>query len=505
MGTVFEVFDLDRFLADLDPELLNEPEGRRLLTRLSPLAFALVYLPHHIVIDGDISLSEFHLDLIQQATQWIVPNKTPGSCRDAYVAPRESGKSTWLFTILPMWAAAHGHVKFIAAFSDTPSQATQHLLTFKNELDTNDLLRRDYPGLCTPGVRPSGVTMADTQWLYVAKSGLVFSARGVDTGVLGLKIGALRPDLIILDDIEKQESTYSPLIARKRLSTIIDAILPLGILARTVMAGTVTMPESIIHQLVKTARTTDPPEKWIVETGFRAHYYAPIIDQADGTRRSLWPERWPLEFLESIEHTRQFAKNYANDPLGVDGDFWTLDDFTHRDAGPPIMQLLSVDGAVTASELSDYTGMAVVSWSPAEKVHSVDFASHYKAKGAQLRSIALQIIEAHPAIQALVIETNQGGDLWLEVFHHMPVPVRTRHQSEPKPVRAQWLANRYTRGQVVHRVRHAAAEAEMVAFPRGLHDDMVDAIGTGVRWNHDRLVKRRSDAGRPGAVNVSYA
>src|ERR1700748_1691494 len=141
-------FDLDSYLSEVEPELLQESEGRRIITRLDPLMFALVYLPHHLrgkETGDEITLSEFHVDLIKQAESWVLVDEEPAESRDAYIAPRGVGKSTWLFLILPLWAAAHQHRKFVAAFADSGAQAEKHLLTFKQELESNELLRGDYP------------------------------------------------------------------------------------------------------------------------------------------------------------------------------------------------------------------------------------------------------------------------------------------------------------------------------------------------------------------------
>lgn len=513
-------FDLDAYLAQFDPELLAEPEGRRILTRLDPLLFAVLYLAHHITMEtdaldgdglpqlGDLSLSEFHLDLIEEAKTWVVRNTRPAACRDAYVAPRESGKSTWIFTVLILWAAAHGHIKFVAAFADSAPQAEQHLATFKKELDENGLLRTDYPALCAPGKRPAGTNVSDNRTLMVARSGFVFSARGIDTSVLGLKIGTLRPDLIILDDIEKDEARYSAAGARKRLGTVLDAILPLNIRARVVLTGTVTMPNSIMHQLVTAARSTDPAdtEDWITDSRFRVHYYAPILTNPDGSRRSLWPEKWPLEFLESIEHTRQYAKNYANDPMGADGEFWRLEDFTVADGGPPVHQVLWIDPAVKDKTTSDYTGLAVVSWSPRLRAHSVDDALHVKLAPARLRDRVLRILEDHPAIGVVIIETNQGGDTWLAILHDLPVPLETKHEHQAKVERAQRLLNHYQKRptHVVHRRHFPDLVGEMVSFPRGINDDIVDAVGAAVEYNEARLKAARRPVGPPKARSSSW-
>lgn len=203
--------DLGSYLARFDADaLVRSPEYRRAVSRVDPLAFALIYLPHHLrgeETGGQITLSEFHLDLIEQAKRWIVPDELPAQHRDAYVAPRASGKSTLLFLCLPLWAAAHGWRRFIAAFADSAAQAEMHLASFKHELDTNKLLRHDFPDLCAPARRPRGAVAADRAGMLVTKAGFTFAARGVDSASLGMKVGERRPDLLILDDIEPSGST----------------------------------------------------------------------------------------------------------------------------------------------------------------------------------------------------------------------------------------------------------------------------------------------------------
>lgn len=501
-------FDLDAFLADIDPAMLVVPECRRELTRYSPLLFALLYLPDHLKDDyegAQITFSEFHVELAEAAKRWALPTRRPRADRDAYVCPRESGKTTWLFLILPLWAAAHGHKKFIAAFADSGAQAEMHLLTFKRELDQNQLLRADYPDLCVAARRRSGGNESDTKSLLVTKAGFVFGAKGVDAKALGMKLGHRRPDLLILDDIEPDESNYSDYQKDKRLATLQNAILPLNIRARVVIAGTVTMPGSIIHDLVKTiTRPGEEPARWVVDECIRVHYYKAIIkDDVTGTERSLWPAKWPLAFLKAIEHTRSYKLNYDNNPLARDGVYWTEADFVHATVPALTHALLSIDPAVTDKNRSDFTAMAVVAYSKPHRRCVVRAAWARRVQpGEPLRGWVLAVLEEYPEIRGIVVETNQGGALWRNtVLKGMPVPVRTKHQSEPKEVRAARLLERYqTRPrvtiaggkpveepaavaklpQVVHEQPLHDAEEQMVAFPKGTNDDLVDVIGTGV-------------------------
>lgn len=72
----------------------------------------------------------------------------------------------------------------------------------------------------------------------------------------------------------------------------------MNVFARVVVVGTVTMPGSLIHDLVKTVTLpSEPPTEWVTSENFTCHYYPAIIDNGDGTERSIWPEKWPLDYL----------------------------------------------------------------------------------------------------------------------------------------------------------------------------------------------------------------
>jgi phage terminase large subunit-like protein len=485
--------DVAAYLAQFPREVLDTPRGRRALTRTSPMLFALLYADHHLRSEetgGQISFSEAHIEWFTLARRYMRPvASVPAmSMRDAIIAPRGLAKSTDWFLLVPLWLAAHGWRGFQAAFADSATQAEEHLSTFKRELETNQLLRLDYPDLCTPARRPKGGALRDTQSMYVAKSGFIFAARGIDSAVLGLKVGNKRPDHIILDDIEGSEGSYSPRQKESRLKTVTSGILPMNPNASVTMAGTVAMPGSIIDDIAAKQRGDEYPS-WVDDEKFIPRYYDIIQTNDDGTERSIWPERYPMSWIQEYRHTRSFQSQYRNRPLAADSAYWTSDVFRYRPdekAGLlPIQithQILSIDPAVTDKEKSDYTGLAVVAYSRIEDVCLIRDAWQVKLPpGEPLRLRVVQILNQYPEISGVVVETNQGGDLWRNtVLTGLPVPVRTTHSSDPKEVRAGRVLSKYQRRKVFHEKRLPALEGQMVAFPRGAYDDLVDAACQGV-------------------------
>ncbi|MEV8610288.1 hypothetical protein AB0383_20575 [Amycolatopsis sp. NPDC051373] len=488
--TVDGRFDLDAYLAQYRApemrELLDDPEGRRVLTRLDPLLFALCYVPRHLKDpafgNGEITFAEFHISIVQQALEWIRRDTEPAQSRDAYVAPRGIGKSTWLFLILPLWAAAHGHRKFIAAFADSADMARRHLGTFKREIEENQLLRTDFPDLCSPARRANGSLRADRMEMYHASNDFVFIAKGIDSNALGLKVDERRPDLLILDDIEPDEKNYSADQKEQRLNTVLATVFPMNVYARVIISGTVTMPGSIIHDLVKTARKMDDSPDWVRDEKIRCHWYPIVVtDEVTGEERPLWPAKYPMKYIIENRHTRHFRSQMMNDPMAVDGAYWVDTDFTHRDDIKDTHCILSIDPAVTSKKKSDFTALVVVGFNRELGVCVLRDAWALRIQpGEPLRQRVIQILDQYPMIAGIVIETNQGGDTWKAILHGMPCPVKTVHQSAPKEIRAGSLLTKYQRSKVFHAKPLPALEEQMVAFPKGANDDLVDAAGTGV-------------------------
>lgn len=501
-----ETFQLDEYLASIPmlEEALGSSAGRKELTKDDPLLWACTYTPHLLRSpEGEMTFGDVHLGLYRDAMALRSPAGPEGD-RRAYVAPRGSGKSTTLFVITTLWLACH-YPTFIAAFSASATQAKDHLHAVRGELSTNKLIREDYPLTCAPVLKPSGLPVADSDQMLYTKSGFCFSARGVDTEVLGLVDPTnRRPQVIWLDDCEGAEgSGYSLYQAEQRLKTITDGILPMNDRAHVRLVGTVTIVGGIMHDLVSVATTNAPPRQWIKDERWEVTYFPPIVTRTDGTERSCWPGRWPMALLEAIRHTRSFLKNFANQPVGADGGYWTEADITYGTLDTLTRRLLVIDPATTAKRSSDRTGIAIVAYSPTEGRCVVEHAEGVHLTGKRLADHLRRLIGTWPTrLAALIVEVNQGGDLWGEVFDQLPIKVIPRTASEPKEVRfaraLDWYQKR-PQTLVLHAAKFPLAEAEMFSFPRGANDDVADAVCGGLQEFLNVPVKVRV-----GSRSVAY-
>src|SRR5690606_12615261 len=189
---------------------------------------------------------------------------------------------------------------------------------------------------------------------------------------------------------------------------------------------TVTMPESIVHKLIKSVvYPNEQHESWIKSEKFQVHYLKPIITKPDGSERSTWPEVFPLSFFKEQEHTREYKKNYLNLPVSGDEEYWSESDFIYGEVGDTDRVLLQIDPAVTSKRESDQTAFAVIAF---QKGHTdidserglvqvparceVREVRGYRLPPERLRQEALAMLVRYPEIGCIRIEVNQGGDTW---------------------------------------------------------------------------------------------
>ncbi|MET8149383.1 hypothetical protein ACIBSW_34520 [Actinoplanes sp. NPDC049668] len=530
-STDAEVFDLGQYLSEATgghPELLDFPDGRKALTRKNALLWAVVYFRHWLRSEDTndkITFSDFHLSIYRWASQdWLLPLGEPKKFRDAILGPRGIGKTTTL-KILCLWALLHGHFKFLAVFSGSEDQSRLLIDSLTEELRTNLLLRADFPEHAKSyGKLPAELRALEQDRVdfFRTRGGAVIVARSVTASVAGLNVSGRRPDAIVLDDIEQVGENYTATRAQQRLATVLQSILPLRLTARVIFLGTAQLTASVMHEAVRSVEqvksngitiskpvAADAPD-WLKSLNVTVRWFRPLVTRPDGSRRSIWPAMWSSAFLLDLEKSdpREYGETFDNSPWVSSGVFWSREYFTYGSLESASFTVLSVDPARNAKAESDYTGIAVVSYSKAVDKFEVKHAEQARVTGNQLRAKVLALLETYSDITSIVVEVNTDVAFASDagIFNDIPVPVVPVRQTLPKPVRYEQAAIEWHHGRVLHTQRHPLLEGMLIAYPNIAHDDLTDACVTAVCEIRKRV--RESQAPRPlsaVAARSSYA
>lgn len=245
-------------------------------------AFARFFVPHVLSYE----VPKFHKE-IYGAVQ--------GLKRLVVSAPRGFAKST-ILKIFALHSLLFRTRKDICIVSASEGLAVEHALFIKQELESNQRILRYFGDLRSDKWNERHLVVRHPDGFMSA-----LRAKGA-----GAQIRGFRPDCLLLDDIETDESVESE-EQRKKLKNwlfraCINCLLPGGQLA---VFGTPIHPLAVICDLLET------PNKW---TKLR---YKAYKDGVEAKGHELWPEARPHEWLQQRKAeigSLAFASEYMDDP-----------------------------------------------------------------------------------------------------------------------------------------------------------------------------------------------
>lgn len=191
----------------------------------------------------------------------------------AFAMPRGSGK-TAITRGATEWAMLHGHRRFITLIGAEEGSARQLLDDIRTDFECNQLLFDDFPEVCHPVRKLEGIAhranaqtcngkRTHLEWTgdqivlpsieikgkpTPASAGIIRCA-GITGRIRGMTFTrpdgkTVRPDFVIIDDPQTDESSRSPAQTQQRINTISGAILGLAGAGRKIAA---VMPCTVIH------------------------------------------------------------------------------------------------------------------------------------------------------------------------------------------------------------------------------------------------------------------
>lgn len=202
---------------------------------------------------------------------------THRGCRDCDVAPRAGGKSKHKCVGYPLYCIVHNIEAFIILAGSTSGLPEQHLDLIKTQLETNLLLRRDYPHACGRG-RIWNVAN------IITANGVAVRTVGRGKRIRGASHGHHRPGLICGDDLDDDDSIGSDEAKTKTWKWLVNTLIPLGVEeeVNVMISGTILDPEDLPSKLAQTP-------------GWLCRKYKALIKEP--IRQDLWRE-WAALYRE---------------------------------------------------------------------------------------------------------------------------------------------------------------------------------------------------------------
>lgn len=227
--------------------------------------FAQIYFQDHLTAKS----CSFHLDLYKDLSE---PGQNKRICR---IAPRGHAKTTIISLIYVISQLALEYSDFVLLIGSKQRLAETKIIDINAELESNTLLRIDYPHL-VPKIDRKGQPVKDTDSMIVFKNDSVLAATGVGSQISGIKYRNKRPKLIVPDDIDKRVASSNERENNKIwfdgvIKYIGNADQPVSIIA----IDTNKHPDSLINYVAK------KPE-------FNTKQYSAVV--SDENQEVLWSD-----------------------------------------------------------------------------------------------------------------------------------------------------------------------------------------------------------------------
>ena len=403
---------------------------------------------------------DFHYDLAKTINNY--DNKQIN-----IIAPRGHAKSSIVGGILPMHHLMFGEgKKLIVLCSRTQDHAVKLLGLIKDTLDYSEQLRQlfGYWG------SHSAKSWAKTE--IELKDGSMVLCKGTGQQLRGIKIGNQRPTLIIVDDPEDENNTKTAEAMEGNLRWLLQSAVPSvdPRKGRIIVIGTPQHERCMVETLKEMK-------------GWKNLEYKPDMEKGI----ALWEDWWSIKKLkqkmaelESINRLSVFYREYMCEIVGDEDQLFRADDFryfkgeVHLDderqayinmkqtADYSVIFNIGVDADGNRYVLPYYRKRATP-LNLAEAI--VDNFRKYRSQKTRIESVGYQEM-----LREYVIKRCEQENLFIPGLNVKENPRNSKSR------RLESLQPIFARGQV-HMDRDMQDFInELLLFPRGKHDDLLDGF-----------------------------
>ncbi len=409
-------------------------------------------------------------------------------------APRGTAKSTVTTLIFPLWRLAFKKTDedlFIVIISESQTQSINFLSRIKYHLSHSDKFRDIFGDL--------GPATAK-RWTnndVVLANGARIIAVGTGQRVRGFIEGDTRPNLIIVDDFESELNAFTPEARAKNRKWVTEAVIPsLSDEGKIAMIGTVISEDCFLY--------------WAKDSPAWHTLWYSIWDEDE---KSIWPERFPKSRINEIKkefasvgNLNGFYQEYMNiaqspdmapfkpewikmhhyDYKRINGQNCLVRTKGDEEEIKPVEIYCGVDPASSLSSTADYFVVSTIGIdydnnkyvidiyrdriSPAEQPQKlIEVYKKYKPRRMKIETVGYQ-----EALRTAVRELMFKENLYISGLEK---GVKPRNR---KSERLLSLVPLFAKGTFFFRPQDNIAQQEFLSYPRGKHDDVMDAIWTAL-------------------------
>ena len=384
---------------------------------------------------------------------------------------RGSGKTTYTMLGFPIWAMIAGKSHYTLILGDTFSQIKEHIYNIKNELETNKLLVNDFGSF-------EGQELWTATDIVIPKYDAKISARSTGQKIRGIRYKQWRPQLIIGDDLENQESVRTREQREKAYRWYLGDVIPSGDKeTKNILIG------NLLHQDCLMARMANE-----IKSGQREGklWEIPLVDEKGNIS---WKGKYPnMEAIKKqkrvVNNEKTWQREYMLKIVSEEGQLFKEEFITYYEAIPKLTRIgIGVDLAAGQNEANDYSVIVVGGADENNNFYTLKVVRMKERFGKVSEAISRvyhSFENSYPEIPVLLGVENVAYQLGmiqeLQDRHGLPVKGITRVRD--KRARLEVLTPYWEAGKILFNrdKEQQVVIDELVGFGIEVHDDAADAF-----------------------------
>ncbi|WP_457634735.1 phage terminase large subunit [Persephonella sp.] len=416
-------------------------------------------------------------ELVEKLKEWtepetwkyLIPKKNIKGIIN--IEPRGHGKTTRAEAFL-LWNAIFGKHKNIMVIAASQDAANEIVENIKLEIDENERIYEDFGDLEGDIWKEERIKL---------KNGVNISARGILGRLRGSRKGAKRPDLILCDDVLKDEAAESATIREKIYNRFKRAVMPMAD-----RDAFIIFTNTILHHDDLPSRLLNEYEQGKHEDWFAVFFATPFMDR-NGDWKALWKSYWDMERLRkkkeqigSIAFEQEFRNRPRSEEDMVFKPDW-IEYYQSLEIANKKLEIITAVDPATGKAKGDYSAIITVGKDKDSGIYYVLDA--YADKISDLKLIE-KIIEKFQIFKpkSIIFETVAFQEIYKnQVMReaskrgiHLPIkPIKPKVQKE---VRIQKLSPLIENGLIKFKENQKLLIQQLLEFPKGSHDDLIDAL-----------------------------
>lgn len=294
-------------------------------------------------------------------------------------------------------------------------------------------------------------------------------------------------DLIFCDDLQGEKNFQTPEQREKvkrYYRSMMDLLEPGGLM---IVIGTRWHLDDVYQYIIDNeSEYYDITVRKVIEDG-KIIFPEKFSKRFDSVLKSWFAVKEQcMDFITYLKKrpSEEFSSQYMNEPISIENQTFKREYFQYFERRPErLFVAMSIDPAISEKQSADYFAIRVDAmdenyniyvldylrghWKIAESVDNV-FNTYNKWKPSV---VGLETVAYQKALKYVLEEAMRRRGV------HFPITELKRNTNETKEFRIKALEPFYREGKVFHAgwMKDRELEEELQTFPKGKHDDLIDA------------------------------